>query len=73
MTHDFLAMILGARRASVSEGVAALQRAGAVDYERGSVTISDVHVLAAHSCECYTAFSEAIEQSLAISQRSAPR
>jgi CRP-like cAMP-binding protein len=73
VTHEFLAMILGARRASVSVGVAALQRAGAVDYERGSVTISDVNVLASLSCECYAAFRDAIEESLAPSQQSAPR
>jgi CRP-like cAMP-binding protein len=72
VTHEFLAMILGARRASISLGVAALQREGAVDYERGSVTIRDERALSRLSCECYVAFRVAIHESLAP-PRSAPR
>ncbi len=73
VTHEFLAMILGARRASVSLGVAALQRAGAVDSERGAVAIRDVGVLATLSCECYAACRAAIDETIAASQPSAAR
>jgi CRP-like cAMP-binding protein len=71
ITHDFLAMILGARRASISVGAATLQRAGAIDYVRGSVMIRDVGALAQASCECYAISREVIDFSLAAMKRSA--
>ncbi len=63
VTHEFLAMMLGARRAGVSEAAAVLQTAGCIAYRRGIVIILDGDALAARSCECYQAEREVIEAS----------
>ncbi len=53
MTHEFLSMMLGVRRAGVTVTAGALQRAGLVRYERGRMEITDRPGLEAASCECY--------------------
>ena len=53
LTHEFLAMMLGVRRPTVTIVVAALERAGLIDHRRGSMTIVDRSGLEAASCECY--------------------
>jgi CRP-like cAMP-binding protein len=63
VTHEFLAMMLGARRAGVSQAAAILQRAGCIAYRRGIIIILDDDALAARSCECYAAEREAIDMS----------
>ena len=53
LTHDFLSVMLGVRRATVSEAAKHLQDAGAIQYARGHVKIVDRPALEALSCECY--------------------
>src|SRR4051812_39467423 len=53
LTHEFLAMMLGARRASVTEVLQPLQEQGLVRSHRGLITILDGTELEARSCECY--------------------
>jgi CRP-like cAMP-binding protein len=53
LTHEFLAQMLGVRRATVSEAMAALQEAGLITYARGIVRIVDRPGLEAASCACY--------------------
>jgi CRP-like cAMP-binding protein len=53
LTHEFLAQMLGTRRATVSEVAAALQREGIIRYARGTMTIVDRQALEERSCECY--------------------
>lgn len=53
LTHEFLSIMLGVRRASVSEVAATLQKSGLIDYHRGQMTIRDRHGLEAACCECY--------------------
>lgn len=53
LTHEFLAIMLGVRRASVSVAAEALRRAGYIDYRRGIVTVTDRGGLETASCECY--------------------
>jgi CRP-like cAMP-binding protein len=53
ITHDFLAQMLGVRRATVSDVLRPLQDEGLIKARRGKVTILDSHRLAAASCECY--------------------
>lgn len=52
-TQEFLGMMLGARRTTVSLVAAALQRLGLIDYVRGRVTILDVQALEELACDCY--------------------
>jgi CRP-like cAMP-binding protein len=61
VTHEFLAMMLGSRRAGVSQAAATLHAAGAIAYRRGIVRILDDDVLAARACECYAEERDAIE------------
>jgi len=53
LTHEFLAMMLGAQRAGVSVAAGILQKAGFIRYVRGSVTITNRTGLEKGSCECY--------------------
>jgi hypothetical protein len=69
VTHDFLATTLGTRRAGVSVAAATLQSHGGIEYQRGSVTISDLAALANDACECYEASRAAIEETLEVRGR----
>lgn len=53
LTHEFIAAMLGTRRAGVTEAAIQLKGAGLISYKRGHVTISDREGLEALSCECY--------------------
>ena len=53
LTHEFLAEMLGVRRASVTVVMGQLQGAGLLTYHRGTVTIRDREGLETAACECY--------------------
>ena len=53
LTQEFLASMLGLRRASVTLSAGILQKAGLISYSRGSVTILDRQKLEAAACDCY--------------------
>jgi Crp-like helix-turn-helix domain len=53
MTHEFFAQMLGTGRPSVSLAAAVLQRAGFIQYARGTVKIIDRKGLEVAACECY--------------------
>jgi CRP-like cAMP-binding protein len=53
LTQEFLAQMLGVRRASVTVAAGALQHAGFIRYHRGRVTVIDREGLEEASCECY--------------------
>lgn len=53
ITHDFMARMLGANRATVSLTAATIQRAGYISYTRGRLTVLDIEGLEDVSCECY--------------------
>ena len=55
LTHEFLAIMLGVRRASVTEVLRPLQDRGLIANNRGSIEILDRPALEALACECYGA------------------
>ena len=58
LTQEFVAMMLGATRPTVSVVAGALQKAGLITYHRGLVTIRNRRKLETASCECYRAATE---------------
>ncbi len=53
MTHEFLAMMLGVRRAGITIAAGQLQKAGYITYQRGCIEVTDRPGLESVSCECY--------------------
>ncbi len=53
MTHEFLSLMLGTRRASVTEVAQALQGRNLIAYERGTLEFLNVAGLERFTCECY--------------------
>jgi CRP-like cAMP-binding protein len=62
LTHEFLAQMLGVRRASVSGVAGALQDAGFIRYRRGRVTVLDRSGLENAACECYQVLREVFDR-----------
>ena len=52
-TQEFLAMMVGARRTTVTLIAGALQRADLIEYSRGRVKILDRERLITAACDCY--------------------
>ena len=53
MTHEFLSMMLGVRRAGITVAAGQLQKAGLIHYERGRIEVTDRPGLESVACECY--------------------
>lgn len=62
LTHEFLAQMLGVRRATVSETAQSLAEAGLIRYHRGTMTILDRAGLTERSCPCYEALRSQLKQ-----------
>jgi len=55
ITHEFVATLLGVRRAGVTVACQSLQSAGLIHYSHGRIAISDREGLETAACECYGA------------------
>ncbi|HEV8591498.1 MAG TPA: Crp/Fnr family transcriptional regulator [Pyrinomonadaceae bacterium] len=53
LTQEFLAIMLGVARVSITLSASELQSAGYIKYTRGQITILDREALERSSCECY--------------------
>jgi CRP-like cAMP-binding protein len=53
LTHDFLAMMLGTDRPSVSLAASGMQKKQVIQYTRGAVKILNRKQLEGFACECY--------------------
>ena len=53
LTQEFLALMLGVHRPTVSIAAAMLQKAGVIQYSRGQIAVIDRTGLEAASCNCY--------------------
>jgi len=58
ITHEFLAMMLGTRRTSVTVAAGMLHKAGLIAYSRGSVTIQNRERREQAACECHRIIHE---------------
>ena len=61
LTQEFVAMMLGASRPTVTVVAGTLQKAGLIKYRHGRVTIVDPENLEAASCECYRAATSLLQ------------
>lgn len=53
LTHEFISLMLGVRRASVTQAASMLRSAGAIDYQRGDINVLDRAALEGCACSCY--------------------
>ena len=69
ITHEFLAALLGVRRAGVTVAMGALQGAGVLQYHRGHVSVLERSKLERTSCSCYDVTRSELDRLLGSARR----
>jgi CRP-like cAMP-binding protein len=69
LTQEFVAMMLGVARPTVTVVAGTLQKAGLITYRRGRVTIVNREKLESASCECYRSVTDLLKQVTPVSLR----
>lgn len=64
LTQEFLAMMLGVQRPTVTVAATTLQKAGLIKYRRGEIEVLDRVALEQSSCECYAIVRKEYERLL---------
>ena len=72
LTHDFLGLMLGVRRASVTDTAGVLQKRKLIRYQRGLVTVLDRKGLEKAACECYRLITREFERLLTSVRKRSP-
>jgi CRP-like cAMP-binding protein len=62
LTQDYMAVMTGVQRSTVSLAASALKKRGVIDYSRGLVTIVDRANLLRQACECYGIIGSQFEE-----------
>jgi CRP-like cAMP-binding protein len=62
VTHEFLSMLLGTTRPTVSLIIQTFEKAGIVGVQRGHITVLNRHHLEDVSCECYQIIKQHYEE-----------
>lgn len=68
LTQQYIADLLGTRRATITEAAGHLQQQGIIRYRRGEITILDRTALEQASCRCYGVLQREQARLRAISQ-----
>jgi CRP-like cAMP-binding protein len=61
LTQEYMAVMTGVQRSTVSVMAGHLKKAKVIDYSRGILTILDRPALIEHACECYAVVQEEFE------------
>ena len=64
LTHEFLAQMLGVRRPTLTSVAGTLQKAGLINYHRGTIRVIDRKGLETACCECYKVVSKEFDRLL---------
>ena len=67
MTQEFMAMMLGVTRPTVTVIAGTLQKAGLITYHRGRIAVVDREKLESASCECYRATVKLLDAVIPVS------
>ncbi|HEV2708147.1 MAG TPA: Crp/Fnr family transcriptional regulator [Pyrinomonadaceae bacterium] len=70
LTQEYLSLMLGVRRPTVSEVAHKLKEAGLINYTRGNLTVTDRPGLEAHACECYEMIKEQTDRTFLLDKPS---
>jgi Mn-dependent DtxR family transcriptional regulator len=60
LTQEYVAVMLGVRRASVTQAAGSLRLLGAIKYDKGTVEVLSRDRLLEASCGCYQVIAETV-------------